>query len=191
MVLFVFAVGYGNRHPWYQLPFVPIAAAFGGLAMQEMAARRPNESAIASPIRFTVAALVLLAFAGMSCLALREMCEPAAADLRAAGLRLQAITPPNALVVAADYGEPTVFYYGQRKGWHFTERDGIYNGHPESSTQAIADFEELRRQGATHFVFYSGSLWWLDYYADFRDHLQSSAILAESTPQFKIFELKR
>ena len=30
MLLFVVAVGYGNRHPWYQLPFVPIAAAFAG-----------------------------------------------------------------------------------------------------------------------------------------------------------------
>src|SRR5438046_9033620 len=30
MVLFVVAVGYGNRHPWYQLPFVPITAAFTG-----------------------------------------------------------------------------------------------------------------------------------------------------------------
>src|SRR6188472_4344406 len=30
LVLFVVAVGYGNRHPWYQLPLVPITAAFAG-----------------------------------------------------------------------------------------------------------------------------------------------------------------
>src|SRR5882762_6712833 len=30
MVLFVVAVGYGNRHPWYQLPSVPITAGFAG-----------------------------------------------------------------------------------------------------------------------------------------------------------------
>jgi len=29
-VLFVIVVGYGNRHRWYQLPLVPIAAAFAG-----------------------------------------------------------------------------------------------------------------------------------------------------------------
>src|SRR5947207_5419997 len=32
MVLFVVVLGYGNRHRWYQLPLVPIAAAFAGAA---------------------------------------------------------------------------------------------------------------------------------------------------------------
>src|SRR5947207_8171388 len=32
MILFFVVVGYGNRHRWYQLPLVPIAAAFGGAA---------------------------------------------------------------------------------------------------------------------------------------------------------------
>src|SRR4030095_2012051 len=30
MVLFIMVVGYGNRHRWYQLPLVPIVAAFAG-----------------------------------------------------------------------------------------------------------------------------------------------------------------
>src|SRR4029077_241320 len=32
MVFFVMVLGYGNRHLWYQLPLVPIAAAFAGAA---------------------------------------------------------------------------------------------------------------------------------------------------------------
>src|SRR6266550_541714 len=32
MVLFVIVLGYGNRHLWYQLPLIPIAAAFAGAA---------------------------------------------------------------------------------------------------------------------------------------------------------------
>src|SRR5207249_5954227 len=32
MVLFVIIAGYGNRHRWYQLPFVPITAALAGAA---------------------------------------------------------------------------------------------------------------------------------------------------------------
>src|SRR5438874_955487 len=32
MILFFVVVGYGNRHRWYQLPLVPIAAAFAGAA---------------------------------------------------------------------------------------------------------------------------------------------------------------
>src|SRR5213075_1174457 len=32
MILFVIVVGYGNRHRCYQLPLVPITAAFAGAA---------------------------------------------------------------------------------------------------------------------------------------------------------------
>src|SRR5207249_2032119 len=32
MIIFMIVVGYGNRHRWYQLPLVPIAAAFAGAA---------------------------------------------------------------------------------------------------------------------------------------------------------------
>ena len=32
MIVFIIVVGYGNRHRWYQLPLVPIAAAFAGVA---------------------------------------------------------------------------------------------------------------------------------------------------------------
>jgi 4-amino-4-deoxy-L-arabinose transferase-like glycosyltransferase len=34
MILFVVVAGYGNRHQWHQLPFVPVAAAFGGAASE-------------------------------------------------------------------------------------------------------------------------------------------------------------
>jgi 4-amino-4-deoxy-L-arabinose transferase-like glycosyltransferase len=33
-VVFVVVAGYGNRHQWYQLPMVPVAAAFGGIAWE-------------------------------------------------------------------------------------------------------------------------------------------------------------
>ena len=32
MIVFIIVVGYGNRHRWYQLPLVPIVAAFAGAA---------------------------------------------------------------------------------------------------------------------------------------------------------------
>src|SRR5947199_5515209 len=31
MILFIVIVGYGNRHQWYQLPLIPIAAVFAGV----------------------------------------------------------------------------------------------------------------------------------------------------------------
>ena len=63
------------------------------------------------------------------------------------------MTPPDALIIAADMGDPTIFYYAERKGWHFLEQNAIYNGNPDDSEQAIENLERLRRQGATHFVF--------------------------------------
>ncbi|MEP6603093.1 MAG: glycosyltransferase family 39 protein [Spartobacteria bacterium] len=177
MLLFVLVVGYGNRHPWYQLPFVPIAAAFAGVACQRVIRRR---------------ALQLLFVSGFSFFSFNSTkiyYRESAADLRAAGLALSQITDKKSLIVAADYGDPSVFYYAERKGWHFLERDGIYNGHPNESADAIADLEQLRARGATHIVFYSASVWWLDYYKEFAEHLQRTATLTNETPQFKIYRL--
>src|SRR5207249_3935798 len=39
MVLFIIAVGYGNRHRWYQLPLVPIATTFAGGACAFIASK--------------------------------------------------------------------------------------------------------------------------------------------------------
>src|SRR5439155_16468640 len=39
MVVFIIVVGYGNRHQWYQLPLVPIAAAYAGVACAFVALR--------------------------------------------------------------------------------------------------------------------------------------------------------
>jgi len=48
-------------------------------------------------------------------------------------LELKKVTPPDALIVSADMGDPTIFYYAERKGWPFPENDGIYNGTPDDS----------------------------------------------------------
>ena len=46
---------------------------------------------------------------------------PAAASARDLGLELQTKTVPTDLIIAADNGDPTVFYYAHRRGWHFLE----------------------------------------------------------------------
>ena len=71
------------------------------------------------------------------------------------------------MIVAADMGDPTIFYYAERKGWHFPENDAIYNGTPDDSEQAIENLERLRRGGATHFVFTKNTFWWLQSYPEF------------------------
>ena len=185
MILFTIAVGYGNRHPWYQLPLVPITAAFAGAACAFFASK------IVSPLAaIALSILVASSFAILSYAYVRPFYESSAAELRDAGLKLNEITAPSALIVAADTGDPTIFYYAERKGWHFLEKDGIYAGNPSDSQEATANLGELRRRGATHVVFTANTFWWLDYYPEFAQHLAQSATLMEATPEFKIYRLK-
>jgi hypothetical protein len=184
MCLFVVAVGYGNRHPWYQLPLVPIAAAFAGAAFDFLGSKISSRV-----VAVTLSILLASSFAILACLNVRPLYEPSATRLRAAGLELNKITASNALIVAVDGGNPTIFYYAKRKGWHFLEKDGIYNGNPRNSQQAIADLERLRRQGATHLLFTTNTFWWLESYPELTQHLSESTTLLEATPQFKIYSL--
>jgi hypothetical protein len=133
--------------------------------------------------------LLASSFAILAYLDVRPLYESSAGRLRDAGLELNKITPSNALIVAVNGGNPTIFYYAKRKGWHFLEKDGIYNGNPNDSQQAIADLEQLRRQGATHLVFTANTSWWLESYPELTRHLAEVATLMEATPEFKIYKL--
>jgi hypothetical protein len=184
MLLFVFFAGYGNRHQWYQLPLVPIAAVFAGCACVWLArlAQIPRAARMAG-------ALVLIgSFAVSSYFCAQPLYRPAAASLRNLGRELSEATTPDALIIAATDGDPTVFYYAHRKGWHFLG-DGVYDGNPLDSAQIIANLEKLQSRGATHLVFYAGTQWWLEYYKEFAAKLATSATLVEQTPEFTIFKL--
>jgi Dolichyl-phosphate-mannose-protein mannosyltransferase len=184
MILFMIVVGYGNRHPWYQLPLVPITASFAGAACAFF------RSKISSRVAATALSILLASlFAILSYVYVRPLYESSAAQLRDAGLELNKITVPSALIVAADTGDPTIFYYAHRKGWHFLEKDGIYAGNPSDDQEATANLDELRRHGATHVVFITNTFWWLDYYPEFTQHLAKNAMLTEATPEFKIYKL--
>src|SRR2546430_1062647 len=186
IVLFVIAVGYGNRHPWYQLPLVPIAAAFAGAGCAFFESKISSRVAVVALSTLLAGSFAILAF-----LYVRPLYDSSAAQLRDARLELTKLTASNALIVAVDGGNPTIFYYAKRKGWHFLEQNGIYGGNPKNSQQAIADLERLRRQGATHFVFTTPRFWWLESYPEITQHLTEGATLLEATPEFKIYELNR
>ena len=184
MIVFIIVVGYGNRHRWYQLPLVPIAAALAGAGCAFIGSKISSRlAAIASSI-VLAATFLILAFVYV-----RPFYETSGSQLRDAGLELKKVTPPDALIVAADMGDPTIFYYAERKGWHFLEHNAIYNGNPDDSEQAIRNLERLRRGGATHFVFTRNTFWWLRSYPEFASDLTNNATLIESTPQFRIYEL--
>ena len=185
MILFIIAAGYGNRHQWYQLPLVPITAALAGTACAFMQSKLvASRIAIAS-----LSVLVASSFAILAYLYVRPLYESSAAQLRDAGLELRKSTAGDSLIVAADTGDPTIFYYAERHGWHFLEKDAIYDGNPRDSQQLIVDLESLRSRGATHLVFTTNTFWWLEYYPEFARHVSLSATLMNATPQFKIYKL--
>ena len=185
MILFVIVVGYGNRHQWYQLPLVPIAAAFAGAACAFIGSKIVSSRTAA----VTLSVLLASSFAVLAYLYVRPLYESSAAQLRDAGLELNKITAPDALIVAADTGDPTIFYYAERKGWHFLEENGIYDGNPNDSQRAIVDLEKLRSRGGTHLVLTANTFWWQEYYPEFTQHLADSSMLLEANRQFRIYKL--
>src|SRR6266516_3560072 len=184
LVLFVVAVGYGNRHPWYQLPLVPITAAFAGAGCAFFESKISSRVAVVALSSLFAGSFAILAFCYV-----RSLYESSAAQHRDAGLELSKITASDALVVAVDGGNPAIFYYAKRKGWHFLEKEGIYGGNPRDSQQAISDLERLRRQGATHLVFTANTFWWSESYPELTQHLNKTATLLVATPEFKIYTL--
>jgi hypothetical protein len=184
MIVFIIVVGYGNRHRWYQLPLVPIAAAFSGAACAFVASKISSRV-----IAVTLSVLLLSSFTTAAFCYVQPFYQPSAAQLRDAGFELKKVTPPDALIVAADMGDPTILYYAERKGWHFLEQNATYNGNPDDSEQAIENLDRLRRQAATHFVFTRNTFWWSQSYPEFVAHLANNAKLIESTPEFRIYEL--
>ena len=185
MILFVIIVGYGNRHPWYQLPLVPIAAAFAGAACAFMQSKLVVSRIATVSLSGSVASLFII----LACLSVRPLYGSSAQQLRDAGLELNKSTAADSVIVAADMGDPTIFYYAERRGWHFLEKNAIYDGSPRDAQQLIVDLESLRSRGATHLVFTANTLWWLEYYPEFARYVSVSATLMNTTPQFKIYKL--
>ena len=184
MIVFIIVVGYGNRHRWYQLPLVPIAAAFAGVACAFVVSKISSRV-----ITVTLSVLLVSSFTTAAFWYVQPFYQSSAAQLRDAGFELKKVTSPDALIVAADMGDPTILYYAERKGWHFLEQNATYNGTPDDSEQAIENLDRLQRQGATHFVFTRNTFWWSQSYPEFAAHLTNNATLIEATPQFRIYKL--
>jgi hypothetical protein len=71
----------------------------------------------------------------------------------------------------------------------FLDKDGVYDGEPTDSAQAIVDLDQLRAKGAACFVFTSDTLWWLDFYTEFADHFGRTATLVSANSDFRIYHL--
>jgi hypothetical protein len=53
----------------------------------------------------------------------------------------------------------------------------------------LVDLGKLRGRGTAYLVFTSDTSWWLDYYQELAQDLNSTVTLVQATPLFKIYKL--
>lgn len=100
-----------------------------------------------------------------------EVVDPFAAAIRA--LVVDAV-PRDGVVLVVSHGDNALLSLDGRTGWHFPrDENGDHSYNPADGADAIRQIYALRLQGATHIVFPSMELWWLDEYAGLRDYLES------------------
>ena len=89
--------------------------------------------------------------------------------------------PPGARVLVVSKGDPALLDMDGRPALPFPATDdGAYIGyHPADSAEAILRLERLRDAGAEYLIVPHDSLWWLEYYADFGQYLETSATLVQ------------
>lgn len=85
-------------------------------------------------------------------------------------------TPPAATVAVVSKGDEDLLKLlrdSGRQAWHFSRTaNGGYAGyHPPDGRAAIAELEQLRREGAEFLLLPQSSGWWLEHYRDFMEHL--------------------
>jgi hypothetical protein len=69
------------------------------------------------------------------------------------------------------------------------ELDGQSWGAPPSDGDAIRGLEGLREKGANYFVILWPAFWWLDYYAEFHQHLRACYPTVLENDQIIAFDL--
>ena len=84
--------------------------------------------------------------------------------------------PRYARVLVVSRGDDHLVDLIGRHASHFPQAaDGAYAGHhPADSESAIRHLEEMREAGAQYLVIPGTSMWWLEHYGDFREHLERS-----------------
>jgi 4-amino-4-deoxy-L-arabinose transferase-like glycosyltransferase len=186
LLMFIVLAGWGNHeHDWYQLPLVPVAAALAGRACT-WGCRRVAQRAGATLARIAAGVFVAV-LAVVAYVSIAPHYEPKRLAWWQAGLALNRLAPPDALVLMADDGDPTALYYSQRRGWHFLQHFGTP---PVDSEEAIGELEQRRTEGASYLVFTRNTFWWLERYPAFREYLEARYRRVRETEAYWIFDLR-
>jgi hypothetical protein len=88
---------------------------------------------------------------------------------------VETVVPPDSRVLVVSKGDANLVRLVDRRGEHFPQAEnGSYAGyHPQDSSAAIEHLESLRGEEVAYLVFPKTAFWWLDHYAEFRQHLES------------------
>jgi hypothetical protein len=99
---------------------------------------------------------------------------------------VRSLLPPKARLAVVSKGDPDLVAFEGLSGEHFPQaEDGQYAGHyPADSAGAIAHLEALRAAGAEYLLIPKPSAWWLEYYAEFREHLETRCRLIARQKHF-------
>jgi len=187
LVVFIVVAGQGHRHPWYQLPLVPVAAAFAGLTWDF--ARHRLVTVTAPKITRVLAGVIFWGgLAYLSYIAIEPLYEHQRPPLWTTGNELDRIAPADALVIVADDGDPRAIYYSRRKGWHFLQ-DGLFKGYPADSQQAVTLLEKFKSEGASYLAFPQDAFWWFEFYKGFQEYLDARYHRVRDTAEYVIFDL--
>jgi hypothetical protein len=89
------------------------------------------------------------------------------------------------MVAVVSKGDEGYLEVSDRAVRHFPQTgDGVYAGHyPADSAEALSLLETARSNGIEFLLFPNTALWWLEYYKEFADHLQTSCRLVAADPR--------
>ena len=89
--------------------------------------------------------------------------------------------PAGSNVAVVSKGDPAIILFDRRNGWHYpqTASGGYLGHHPATGAAAVAHLETLRARGAQYLVIPGIYGWFVDYYADLRNHLSRTADLIQ------------
>ncbi len=104
---------------------------------------------------------------------------------------VMAVVPPGSTVAVISKGDNQLLRLKGRVGWHLPQdATGSYAGHhPRDSEAAIRELERLRASGAHYLVVPGTAFWWLDYYTEFRRHLEGTYAKVWNTDRCLIYQL--
>jgi 4-amino-4-deoxy-L-arabinose transferase-like glycosyltransferase len=190
IIVFVVFVGEGHfSHAWYQVPLVPVAAAFAGVALEFILAKL-GQAYHSELVRFMTVISLFSLLSYLSYFHAKPLYTGWALPSWKAGNEINRIAPPGALIIVPGRGDSTAIYYSKRRGWHYLG-DGRIGSFPANSELAINDVENLRQKGAAYFVITRDTLWYLDWYKGLERHLNSHYPQISDGYDYLIFDLAK